>query len=74
MNKTKNPFRSTTRILCLLIAGPLSGLAFALVLTFTSPVLPGNVPDSVDAHGVLTYTIPTRPADAVNPNDKIEVP
>jgi len=67
----KNPFRSPARILCLIIAGPMAGLAMALVLTFSSDLAPGYEPDSVDSHGTMTYTIPLD-IHAINPNDGVK--
>jgi hypothetical protein len=71
MNKTKNPFKSSTRILVLLIAGPLAGLAMALLLTFGSDLAPGYQPEAVDSTGTMTYTIPFS-LGHTNPNDEVK--
>lgn len=51
MNFTKvNPFRSSARIITLIVLGPLLGLAFAVLVQFTNPM--GQEPSAVTSDGI----------------------
>lgn len=55
---SKNPFRSSARIITLIVIGPLMGLLFAVLVQFTNPL--GYEPSAVTPDGVPVINVPQQ--------------